>query len=103
MPDEETTSASLQQEKLTFKNKLILLALFGALLGFVIKTEAAKRFTIGFEDYKLPAPEKTYDINQLEKDLLKKREVLLQQQVEAENAEKEEASCEDGNSETCKP
>lgn len=89
------------EKKMSFKNKMIWLALFGVLLGFVIKTEMAKKFTIGFEDYKIADPAQTYDINKLEKDLLKKKEVLEQQQIEAENSEN--TACQDGEGETCKP
>lgn len=92
------------EKKMSFKSKMVWLALFGVLLGFVIKTEAAKRVTIGFEDYKIADIEKTYDINQLEKDLLMKKDALEKQKIEEENADNSsDSSCQDGSGETCKP
>lgn len=98
---------------MNFRNKLIWLALFGVLLGFVIKTEAAKRWTIGFEDYKIADPQKIYDINQLEKDLLMKKDALEKQKIEEQNdvqsgspegtGAPQDASCQGGSGETCKP
>jgi hypothetical protein len=103
----------IEEGKMTFKNKLVWIALFGILLGFVIKTEAAKRFTIGFEDYKIPDAQKTYDISQMEKDLLKKRALLEKQKADVEKAatisdqkkvdSAQNASCDAGTGETCKP
>jgi hypothetical protein len=108
---EEIDSMSLPPERMSFKNKLIFLALLGVLIGFVIKTEAAKRVTIGFEDYKLSSPQETFDINQLEKDLLKEKEALDQQRaLEAgsvqganpgDTGSAQDAACQEG--ESCQP
>jgi hypothetical protein len=108
----EPEQAGLPQEKMSFRNKLILLALFGALLGFVVKTEAAKRFTVGFEDYKIGDSGETYDISRMEKELLKKKALMEKQRLEEEQkasdaAQKEQespagTSCQENTGETCK-
>ena len=73
---------------MSFKNKLIWVTVFGILLGFVVKTEAAKRLTVGFEDYKLGQYGQFYDINQLQKnvDALQAKQAADQQAANLNNA-----------------
>ena len=73
---------------MSFKNKLIWVAVFGILLGFVVKTEAAKRFTVGFEDYKLGQAGQFYDIDQLQKnvDALQAKQAANQPSANLNNA-----------------
>lgn len=109
---EEMDSTSSPQAKISFKNKMIILALFGMLLGFVIKTEAAKRITVGFEDYKLPESGKLYDINDLQKGLEIQKKILEEEQKAAESkaleategvegVDSEKTTCNVGAGETC--
>jgi len=51
---------------------LLFLAL-GILIGFAVKTEASKRITFGFDDYKMKTFQKGYDINELEQQQIQKR------------------------------
>ena len=101
-----------EKMKVSFKNKMILLAIFGILLGFVIKTEAAKKITVGFEDYKLLGVEKLYDINDLQKGLELQKKLQEEEQQKAENealeaakkarnAESDKTTCDVGAGETC--
>lgn len=102
-------SGRASSPQVSFRNKLVWLALFGALVGFVIKTEAAKRVTIGFEDYKLPDAQKSYNLNQIEADLLKQKALLQQKKAAADKAannnqppvdNSQDSSCQ---GDTCKP
>ena len=76
-------SEEVSMEKSSTQLNLWLVLLLGMLLGFGIKTEAARRFTVGFNDYKLPSADGRYDMNQLDRQVLEK----YRQQIEAQNAE----------------
>lgn len=73
----------------SFKVELVLFLILGFLLGVMIKTEAVKRITIGFNDYKVQAASQDYDINQMEEDLIEaqKEEAEEQQEQQDENQE----------------
>lgn len=62
----------LQGIKNKVRTDFILYFIMGVLLGVIIKTEAAKRVVIGFDDYKLAGIRQDYDINKMEKDLVEK-------------------------------
>ena len=64
---------SLISEKKNIYLELALFLILGFLLGIVIKTEASKRITIGFNDYQIGAYGPAYDINQLQKDINKQQ------------------------------
>lgn len=55
-----------------FKFELILFFVLGFLLGFTLKTEAAKKITIGFNDYKVLRAKQDYDFDKVKKDLEQK-------------------------------
>jgi hypothetical protein len=52
--------------------ELILLVILGFLIGVVVKTEASRRFTIGYEDYKVAQNKQAFNIEKIEKDLVQK-------------------------------
>ena len=55
--------------------EMVLLLVLGILVGFSVKTEAAKRITMGANDYMVSQKDMTaYDINLIQKDLLAKGE-----------------------------
>ncbi|MFA6974047.1 MAG: hypothetical protein WC238_04915 [Parcubacteria group bacterium] len=56
-----------------FYVELALFLVLGILIGFAVKTEAAKRITIGFDDYKMKAGVAQYNINKLQADFLNKQ------------------------------
>lgn len=71
--DEQIQEASI--EKTTGKKintEILLYFVLGVLLGIVIKTEAIKRWVVGFEDYKLAGIQRDYDINKIEAGLIEK-------------------------------
>ena len=53
-----------------FRLELALFLILGFLLGVVIKTEAAKRITIGFNDSAIPSSKQAYDFAKTEKELV---------------------------------
>ena len=85
-----------QQNKKGKKNDYFELALFlilGFLLGIVIKTEAAKRITIGFNDYLINLNQSVYHLNDLQKKLVeeqKQKPVKQEGQADKEPAKDNE-------------
>jgi len=78
-------------KKSNFYFELALFLILGFLLGVVIKTEAAKRVTIGFYDYKVSATGQSYDINEMQKNLLEEQEA--QQNSDSAQPAQENGSC----------
>ncbi|MFZ5982014.1 MAG: hypothetical protein ACOYS2_00345 [Patescibacteria group bacterium] len=64
--------------------ELALFLVLGILMGIAIKTEASKKLTIGFDDYKMNILPKGYDINQLQKEEIQKQIEESQKQAESE-------------------
>jgi hypothetical protein len=52
--------------------EMILLIILGFLIGVVIKTEASRRFTIGYEDYQVAQNKQAFNIEEIEKNLVQK-------------------------------
>lgn len=71
-----------------FKFELTLFFILGFLLGFTLKTEAAKKITIGFNDYKVLRAKQGYDLDKLKSDLEKKA-AEQQQAIQAQNPQVE--------------
>lgn len=72
---EDETGETLPRKKrirYDFYVELILFFILGVLLGVAVKTEAAKKITIGFNDYKMKIQSQDYDVNQIQKDLMQK-------------------------------
>lgn len=63
------TFKKIKSHKNSFYLELTLFLVLGFLLGAVIKVEAIKRVTIGFNDYEAPALKQGYDFSQIQKDL----------------------------------
>lgn len=63
-----------KNQKKDFYIEIILMLILGILIGVAVKTEAAKRITIGSADYKLKFSAEAYDLNNLEKELIQSRE-----------------------------
>jgi hypothetical protein len=63
------TYKKMKTHKNSFYLELVLLLILGFLIGAVIKTEAAKRITIGFGDYAAATLKQGYDFVQIEKNL----------------------------------
>ncbi len=70
----KTESNLEKNQKKDFYIEVILMLILGILIGVAVKTEAAKRITIGSNDYKMKSSANAYNLNQLEKELSKIRE-----------------------------
>jgi len=55
--------------KIDFRFELALFLILGFLLGVVIKTEATKRITIGFNDGLVPSVRQAYDFEKINEEL----------------------------------
>lgn len=62
--------------------EMILFFILGILVGITVKTEAVKKITIGFSDYKIASGKSSYDIESMKKN-------LEQQQAEAVQADQQ--------------
>jgi hypothetical protein len=58
-----------EKKKIDFRFELALFLILGFLLGVVIKTEAVKRITIGFNDGQIMAQKQEYDFDKITKDI----------------------------------
>lgn len=74
----------LEKKKRDFLIELALFLILGFLVGIAAKSEAHERLTIGFDDYKMNMATSSYNIAQLESELIQKA-----QQEQEENADEE--------------
>lgn len=68
----DNESQNLTSEKKNIYLEYALFLILGFLLGVVIKTEAGKRITVGFNDFQVDMKQETYNINDLQKSLAEK-------------------------------
>lgn len=52
--------------------ELFLFFVLGTLIGITVKTEAAKRITMGYNDYQMEIGKQDYNINKIQTDLTQK-------------------------------
>lgn len=90
MNQAESSSEDVQDEKESGTKRksdiafeLVLIFILGFLLGVTVKTEAAKRVTIGFNDYKIQQVTQGYDFAAMREEQQKAQE---QQTTSPENA-----------------
>ena len=69
----EESGTEQKRERGLYYFELLLFVILGFLLGIVVKTEAAKRITIGFDDYRVAPKSQGYDFNALEQELAKQQ------------------------------
>jgi len=62
------------KKKIDFRFELALFLILGFLLGVVIKSEAMKRVTIGFNDGAISSVRQGYDFEKIKQDLAKASE-----------------------------
>jgi hypothetical protein len=78
----ENNNGERKKGKRDYYIELALFLILGILLGVAMKTEAAKRVTMGFNDYKMKIMSQDFDINKLGKDALAKQmEAAKQEQA----------------------
>lgn len=93
--DEQDESACAEDTKMKKREhyvEAILFLVLGILVGIAIKTEAVKKITMGFDDYKMKMESQDYDINKLQGDLAKERAA---QEAAQEEAQEEASSAQD--------
>ncbi|MDD3498099.1 MAG: hypothetical protein PHH24_01175 [Candidatus Moranbacteria bacterium] len=73
-----------ESEKKNYRTEIILIFIIGLLAGVMIKAEAVKRISIGFDDYRTVTRSHGYDIEAIEKQLI-------------EDAKKEKEAAEQGS------
>lgn len=73
-----------KNKKTDFYMELALFFILGILIGIALKTEAVKKITIGFDDYKMKIQEQDYDLNKLEKDSIEKQKEAAAAQEKAQ-------------------
>jgi hypothetical protein len=67
----QAEKAPKKKKKTDFYVELVLFLILGVLIGVAVKTEADKKITVGFNDYKMKIMKQDYDINKLQADLSK--------------------------------
>ena len=65
--------------------EFVLIFILGILIGVAVKTEAVKRITIGFDDYKMKIFSQDYDMSALQADIIRKNAEENQAPAEGEN------------------
>lgn len=73
-----------------FYIELVLFFILGILVGIAAKTEALKRITVGFDDYKMKIERQDYDINELEIKLSQEQAQDTQNEQAPENTNPDE-------------
>ncbi len=81
--------------------ELVLFFILGVLIGVTLKTEAAKRITIGYNDYQMKIEKQDYNINQLQSDLTRKQaEEISKAQAEQESENENSGNLENSDLES---
>lgn len=62
--------------------ELVLFFILGILIGITVKTEAVKRITIGFNDYKLANGKAAYNVEEIKKELEQQAAAIQEAQQE---------------------
>lgn len=68
---EEVENKVSEKKRIDFRFELALFLILGFLLGVVIKSEAVKRITIGFNDGEIISVRQGYDFDKIKEDLAK--------------------------------
>jgi hypothetical protein len=68
-----------EEKKIDFRFEIALFLILGFLLGIVIKTEASKRITIGYNDGSVVSMKQGYDFDKIEKEIAEKTEAAAEQ------------------------
>lgn len=84
--EESKDEKPAKKGRVDFYVELVLFLVLGILMGVSLKTEATKKMTVGYNDYKMKIMKQDYNINQLQKDLLKKSQEEANQQSNTENS-----------------
>jgi hypothetical protein len=86
-------SESIEKNKIKrdYYIELVLFLVLGILIGVAVKTEASRRITIGYNDYRMKIGASQYNINQLQSAWIKKQNAEADKPADQNSAEG--ASC----------
>lgn len=99
--EKQAEEAPKKKKKTDFYVELVLFLILGVLIGVAIKTEADKKITVGFNDYKMKIMKQDYDINKLQADLSKQsQDASATEGQEAAPVDGEEAQPQDQSGQT---
>ena len=68
----EEAKENYEVKKIDFRFELVLFLILGFLLGVVIKTEAVKRVTFGYNDKEVISLKQGYDFQKIKEDIINK-------------------------------
>ena len=88
---EKSESIEKNKAKRDYYIELALFLILGILIGIAVKTEASRRITIGYNDYKMKIGANQYNINQLQSAWIKKQNAAADKPADPNSAEG--ASC----------
>lgn len=80
----EISEKTKTEKKVDFRFELVLFLILGFLLGVVIKTEASKRITIGYNDGSVVSVKQEYNFEEIEQGLIEKSKAASQQAPQAQ-------------------
>lgn len=75
------------KKRMDFRLELALFFILGFLLGVVIKTEASKRVTIGFNDNEIASLKQDYDFERIKEEIIESKAKSQQQEASGSQAE----------------
>ena len=78
-----------QKKRTDFYIELALFLILGILIGIALKTEAMKRITIGFDDYKMKIYSSSYNLNKMQKEQIQK---MSEEQAQTQNNQNQESN-----------
>ena len=81
--DEEIITQKTESGK-KYHLEIVLILIIGFLLGVMIKSEALKSISIGFNDYKVVSAKQGYNIDEIEKELMEKSKAAAEKAKEKE-------------------
>lgn len=82
--EEPKNKIEAPKSRVDFYVELALFLVLGILVGISLKTEAVKKLTVGYNDYKMKIMKQDYNINQFQKDLIEKEREATSQSAETE-------------------
>lgn len=87
----ETVAEDEKKRRTDIYIEFALIFILGILIGVAVKTEAVKRITIGFDDYKMKISSQDYDINKMQAELVKKNIEASQETQDPAEVENQDA------------
>lgn len=81
-----------EKRKKDFHIELVLVFILGILIGIAVKSEALKKITIGYDDYKMTISKQDYNIKKFQKDMISQREEAIKNETANDQSQTDDAS-----------